>query len=386
MKILIIKMSPVEGLSSSTLRTTALAKGLLELGHEVDYLTVPMISSHVINKSNNVRDSFNIIRAPQNIVYEVIASRTKKDSKKNSLKSLAINIIRSIYHKLTLFDYTYKIAREFNIKTLEKLDYDVMISSSDPKTSHILAKRLVEQGIKYNKWIQYWGDPLTNDITNKTIYPKWILRRIELNLLRSADQIVYVSPFTYKQQINDFPKLATKMKWLPVPYIKKKNYNSVSNEIFTIGYYGAYFTEIRNIMPLFNSCKKMKDNVHLDIVGDSDLELKDEENIKIYSRRNVDDFEMKVDLLVCVLNNSGTQIPGKIYHYAATNKPILVLLDGDNIEEMKEYLESFNRYIICINKEEEIISAIKEVMDNPQTYKPCEILEPTFIANRVIND
>jgi glycosyltransferase involved in cell wall biosynthesis len=386
MKILIIKMSPVEGLSSSTLRTTALAKGLLKLGHEVDYLTVPMISSHVIDKSNNVRDLFNIIRAPQNKVYEVIASRTKKNSKKNSLKSISINIIRSIYHKLTLFDYTYKIAREFNIKTLEKLDYDVMISSSDPKTSHILAKRLVKQGIKYNKWIQYWGDPLTNDITNKTIYPKWILRRIELNLLRSADKIVYVSPFTYKQQINDFPKLATKMKWLPVPYIKKKNYNLVSNEIFTIGYYGAYFTKIRNIMPLFNSCKKMKDNVHLDIVGDSDLELKDEENIKIYSRRNVDDFEMKVDLLVCVLNNSGTQIPGKIYHYAATNKPILVLLDGDNIEEMKEYLESFNRYIICINKEEEILSAIKEVMDNPRTYKPCEILEPAFIANRVIND
>lgn len=383
MRILLIKMSPIDGLNSSTLRTLALANGFIKLGHEVHYLTVPLSGCHVLNESDSVINKVNVIRTAHNNIYESLTSKAKN---RNSLKSIIIKLLRTMYHKLSIYDYTYKIAKQINIDILNNKNFDLIISSSDPKTSHIAAKSLITQGVKYNKWIQYWGDPLTNDITNKTIYPKWILRILELNLFKSADKVVYVSPFTYKQQIKDFPKQANKMMWLPIPYIEKKNYNRTSNEVFTIGYFGAYMSRVRNILPLYEACKKLNDAVHLNIVGDSDVALMDMDNIKIYPRSNVDEFEKKADLLVCMLNSSGTQIPGKIYHYAATNKPILVLLDGDNIEEMKKYLESFNRYILCLNKKEEIVETITKLIKETQSYSPCEQMDPAFIASRIIND
>ncbi len=383
MRILLIKMSPIDGLNSSTLRTLALANGLVKLGHEVHYLTVPISGCHVLNESNGVIKKVNIIRTGHNSIYE---SLTIKSKNKNLLKSLVIKFLRRVYHKFSIYDYTYKIAKEIQVDILKDKDFDIIISSSDPKTSHIVAKRLVNQGVKHNNWIQYWGDPLANDITNKSIYPKCMLKFFEYNLIKSANKVIYVSPFTYKQQLKDFPGLANRMSWLPIPYIEKKNYNKAVNDVFTIGYYGAYKSNVRNIYPLYNACKKMDENVHLDIIGDSDLRLEDTGNIKIHPRGNVDSFEKNADILVCMLNSSGTQIPGKIYHYAATNKPILVLLDGDNIEEMKEYLESFGRYILCLNDKKDIVTAIKEIKENPKEYYPSELLDPAFIANKFINE
>ncbi|SHJ72325.1 hypothetical protein SAMN02745751_03214 [Dethiosulfatibacter aminovorans DSM 17477] len=382
MRILLIKMSPVEGLNSSTLRTLAVADGLIRLGHEVDYMTIPISNCHVINKNTSIIDSLNIVRANHNQLYDSITVSSKK---KSSLKSIFIKLLRSIYHKISIYDYTYNISKNVNIDLLDTKEYDIIISSSDPKSSHVAMRRLIDKGIKYNKWIQYWGDPLANDITHKSMYPKWILRIIEFNLLKTADRIVYVSPFTYKQQVDEFPKLSKKMMWAPIPYIKKKNYVKTLNETYTVGYFGAYKSRVRNINPLYNACKKMEGVVHLNIAGDSDIVLEECKNVCIYPRKNVDDLEGNSDLLVCMLNSSGMQIPGKIYHYAATNKPILVLLDGENKEEMKEYLESFNRYIICDNNKKEIEDTINWIIENPKDYSPCESLNSVSIASEILN-
>ena len=200
MRILLIKMSPIDGLNSSTLRTIALANGLIKLGCDVHYLTVPMSGCHVLNESNNVIGKIKLIRTSHNNIYESLTS----NSRRHSLNKVIVTISRFIYHKFFIYDYTYKIVKNININILNEKKYDIIISSSDPKTSHIVAKKLLDQGIECNKWIQYWGDPLANDITNKTIYPKWILKFFESKLLKSADKIVYVSPFTYKQQVRDF--------------------------------------------------------------------------------------------------------------------------------------------------------------------------------------
>ncbi len=55
--------------------------------------------------------------------------------------------------------------------------------------------------------------------------------------------------------------------------------------------------------------------------------------------------------MVCILNKSGTQIPGKLCNYAGTNKTILVLVDGDCGKEIQSYFKKFNIYIFVNNKE-----------------------------------
>lgn len=380
MNILIVKLSPVEGLNSSMIRTLALAKGLSSLGHKIDFITIPISNSHVKNNSRYSIENINFIRASQNIIYDSIIS----EKSTNIAKKIIIKLLRKIYHAFNLYNYTYSIARKIDISILEKREYDIIISSSDPPTSHIAIKNLIKQGLKYTRWIQYWGDPMAVDITNKSIYPKQLIAMKEYNLIKSADKIVYVSPFTLKVQEKLFPKLKNKMIFLPIPYFQENICKDAVNNQFTIGYYGAYHSDVRDIMPLYNSCIKLSDIVHLDIIGDTDLNLGDAENINIYPRGDVSMYEEKADLLVCILNKRGSQIPGKIYHYAATNKPILVLLDGDYRNEMREYLESFERYIICDNSTESIIKAIINISKNQQVYYPCKFFNPETIAKKFL--
>lgn len=59
----------------------------------------------------------------------------------------------------------------------------------------------------------------------------------------------------------------------------------------------------------------------------------------------------------------GGQIPGKLYQYSATNKPILFILDG-TIEEMqilKTYFSQFNRYVFCKNSIDSIQNGIQKI-------------------------
>lgn len=382
MDILIIKLSPIEGLNSSMIRTLALTKGLLSQGHKVDFITIPISETHVTANEYDFIENVGLIRAQKNVAYENVVSRKNNQG---SIKTSLIKLLRKTYHKFSLYNYTHSIAKNINISLLEKRYYDIVISTSDPKTSHIAMKQLINQGLKYKKWIQYWGDPMAIDITKKSIYPKWIVRNVEKNLLSNADKIIYVSPFTLKEQKEMFPSLASKMSFLPVPYISEKYYEKTKNEKFTIGYFGAYPSKVRNIMPLYAAGVKMQENIKLNIVGDSDISLQPTNNISIYPRGDISNFEKNADLLVCMLNSSGTQIPGKIYHYASTNKPILVLVDGEKKEEMKKYLESYNRYIICENKEENIMIAIKKIMDNNEECEPCISFNSELIAKAFIS-
>ena len=263
-------------------------------------------------------------------------------------------------------------------------EYEYVISVSDPKISQIALLTLLSKGLKCGKVIEYWGDPLTGDITQKALYPKCFIRREERKFLRKADKIVYTSPFTLEMEQKLHPKYASRMIFVPTANAFVKIYPEHENDIFVVGYYGAYNSTIRNILPLYQAFDELIGRAKLFLVGDSDLQLESTQNVEIRPRGVVKDLEEITDLYVCVLNSSGTQIPGKLYHNASTNKPILVILDGDRRERMKEYLESFNRFIICQNDKESIISAINSIIENKAVYEPCKLLDPVTIANKII--
>ena len=153
-----------------------------------------------------------------------------------------------------------------------------------------------------------------------------------------------------------------------------------------MGYFGDYYKRNRNIIPLYNFVKNDKD-LKLLICGKSDIDLNEENNIIIKERQPIEkirEFEKKTDILICICNNSGTQIPGKVYHYSATNKPILIILDGENQEELKQYFNKFNRYILCYNNEESIKEGVKKISSNTMNT-PCKKLSSKNIAKEFIN-
>ncbi|MBO5239342.1 MAG: hypothetical protein J6B50_11310 [Lachnospiraceae bacterium] len=385
MKILLVMMAPVENLSSAVLRTLAVVKGLVDLNHDVTILCLENASGSTyvnVEKYKFLKD-VKIIRIPQSKLRDKIWT----DPKKTTLKARIVNVLRKVYHSLFILGSTENIAKNVKIELLEgEIEYEYVISSSDPKTAHIAVRQLISQGLRYNRWVQYWGDPLAYDMTKNYIYPRCIVKMIERRLIGNADKVVYVSPFTLDLQKKSFKNLVDKMFFLPIPYIEKKESLQERNEKFVISYIGAYNSKVRDIMPLYEALVTMGDSIEAYIVGDTDLNLQETSFIHVLPRGDADEIEKKSDLIVCVLNKSGTQIPGKIYHSAATDKAILIVLDGEKQNEMRIYFEKYKRFYMCENELGSISNAILEISEKREKFKPSDEFAPSVVASALIEE
>ncbi len=375
MKILFVSAMPLDYSSSANMRNLALLKGLQDNENEL-YLFTHESQVNLQHYDSSLCDID--FKKKYLIKLGTIHSKvTMKKNKKNVIKNLIYNFLI----KFKMYDFKSILVNKVrDVKIDEK--FDLVISSSDPKSSHLLAEEIIKcnPGIT-KKWIQYWGDPFANDINNRGFVPKSVIKKEEKRLISLADVVVYVSPFTLEVQQKLYPSLKDKMKFLPIPYKLPKVYKEVNNKIKKVGYFGDYFSRNRNILPLYTAFNN--NDFELTICGNSDVELIEKENIKVLGRQSikkVEDLESQCDLLVCVSNIKGTQIPGKIYHYAATNKPILIILDGNYKDKIKNYLESFDRFIFCNNDCDEISKCIDNIFIKNVKYNPCDKLSSKRIS------
>ena len=97
----------------------------------------------------------------------------------------------------------------------------------------------------------------------------------------------------------------------------------------------------------------------------------------------------QTSVLIHLSNLRGGQIPGKIYHYSATEKPILFILDGTEEEKgvLKGYFSQFHRYCFCENNQESIQSAMRMIIDNYQQLKGfvVDAFSPKAVVASLIN-
>ena len=377
MKVLFVSTAPLEYGSSSNMRNIALLKGFIENNHDVYTLTPePQTDSALYD------DTICDIKITQKyfIPFSTVHSAvTIKKNKKSRIKKFLFSFAK----KLKVYDFRSSLA---NTTIIIKEKFDIIISSSDPKSSHLVAENLIKNnpGIT-NKWIQYWGDPFADDINNKGFVPKCWIKREEKRILGLADYILYVSPFTLKKQQELYSEYSNKMLFLPIPYNKQIIYSKTKNRNIKIGYFGDYYSRNRSIIALYNTIKNRKEE--LVICGNSDLQLEEHKNIKIMPRISLEEVrkqEENSDILVCICNKKGTQIPGKIYHYSATNKPIMILLDGDQQGDLKDYFMSFDRFIICENNEQDISKALNRFKKCNTDYSPLDKLKPQNLVQKLI--
>ena len=384
MKILYITATPLEYNSSANMRNIALIKGLEELGNEVSTLSSDFCEDSIyiesIESKVKLKDRYWIK------LGQLQSNITNKVNSKNKFKKKVKEKLYKIYTKFSIYDPRKTLTSKIK-KGLVNSKFDLIISSSDPKSSHLLAEKIIQLNPDITKmWIQYWGDPFCGDINRNTIIPDFFIKREEKRLIKKCDKVVYVSPFTLERQQKIYKEYKEKMVFVPIPFLKEKVYKNVKNEKVVLGYFGDYNSKDRNINHLYNVVKE-NIKLELNICGNSDITLKEKENIKIKTRQKTSiltSLEEVVDILICICNRSGTQIPGKIYHYAATNKPILIILDGQNRKELKRYFEDFDRFELCNNHEKDIEKAILNIINSKKNYKPSDLLEPKHIAQNIV--
>ena len=388
-KVVIILTQAIENNTSSMIRCKSIISELPQLGYKVCcFCPYPSSSSEYAQVGVEIKD----------IVIKRFGSKmpidfSKKDkSSSKSIKSKVISIIHKIFKKVDVFGASlqYLKYRPQLFKEIQKEQPQVLLTFSDPMTAHMIGK-YIRQRINL-KYIQQWGDPLTTDIISKTALPKWVRYLIEKNLIKYADKICYVSPITCVEQQNLFKKYASRMIFIPTPYIEysyqAKEKKLKDQQKISFGYFGSYNSIARNLQPFYEAACRAKE-CKFDIIGNSDIVLQSTENVTIkgrVSQNELESFVYSTDVIVCLMNSKGNQIPGKLYHDAGTDKEILVIKDGEYGNQIEEFFSPFDRYTFVENEEDKIYQVLMNYMKNGvPKRKSLEEFNSKVVTNKLIS-
>lgn len=381
MNILYVVSRAIEINTSASIRNHATIMGLIQNGHQVT-----LVSSMPDKKHSAYDDSLSIKEIDKQY-YRLPGMQAMRCMGRN-LKLLE-KIKPYIYH--LIFDKDiYDNLKSF-VQYTDKIDiskYDLVISSSDPKSSHLFVDKLFNNNKKNIPWIQIWGDPFAADITRTNKLVKKTLKE-ENRLLSHADKVIYVSKLTLEMQKQKFSINKRKMFYLPIPYYKEKRSEKIFPSDFNnmkICYCGDYSSRIRDIRPLYDAVDEL--GLNMTICGMSDLNLKSKNRINILPRKSaeeVEQLESEADVLVHLSNVTGTQVPGKIYQYAATNKVILFILDGDE-KQIQSVFEGYNRFLFVKNDKDCIKDVFKNIeeLKRKVTNEPIIEFSATHITKRLL--
>lgn len=385
MKILFVSARPLSINTSSSIRNRAYINGLVELGYDVEVLSIGIDNNH---------EKYEILNSPFNDKVKNIwlsagnFGRIKSFKRKSKFIKYFKNLAYNLYSTFSIFDTPPKVIKKVLDLNINLNDYNFIISSSDPKSSHELVSYLIKNKAENITWIQIWGDPFYSDITRKSKVLNKKIKIKEHELLSKADKVVYVSHLTRQDQARLFPDYAYKMFYIPTPYIEAKVFSkNEKTEKLKFLYLGDYYSKVRDLYPLYSVFSE-RENISLEISGDTDLKLDSKKNISIKSRVNYSMSEGLIrdcDILIHLSNLKGNQIPGKIFHYSATNKPILFILDG-NHNEIKEEFTRYNRYIFCNNTVDSIKQGIEYIEGKfiDMNYEPVKEFSATSCVEALV--
>lgn len=357
MRILYVVSRSLEINTSASIRNFSTISGLIENGHDVTVFSSEPDTNH---------SAYDGSLRPANAKIKYVRLGGAQSVARMGRKFKCLKWIKPYVYKLLAGNDIYDNMKSIinHVSELALDDYDLIISSSDPKSSHLFVDELFRYHGKSKPWIQIWGDPFADDITLSNKRRIKDIRREEERLLNEADKIVYVSKMTQISQAKKYCTCSDKMVYLPVPYYHTRISNrmlpkSLSEIHFC--YCGDYNSKVRNLSPFYSTAVKM--NLKTTICGLSDLGLTSAGNVKVYPRQSADRVQMiedESDILIHLSNLNGTQIPGKIYQYVSTNRPILFILDGDK-EHLREIFQKYNRFIFVDNDEKSISEALQNI-------------------------
>lgn len=412
MKVLYVVGANLSRNTSANISHNAYVKGLLENNCDVDIIMATSSWGDEDEALPKWKDAtyftYNSVSLREKIKFKFKNFFDKSSSSKNktvvntgfkrntstvkiNLKAKIRTILKSYFDLIFNTSHLYNLDRSWlknasNFKSGE--NYDLIISNSSPASSHKLVLNLLSKNrIKYKRWIQIWEDPWYFDLYGGHDLK---VKEEEHFLLRAAEEIFYVSPLTLKYQQIHFPDCAAKMKHIPLPYLKFNDDKRPNLDVVTFGYFGDYYSKTRNLLPFFEALIASRGKGF--IYGDSDLSIKHTDKLEIEGRVTLNKLTLiqnQSTVLVHLCNLRGGQIPGKIYHYSATKKPILFILDGtkEEIGIIKTYFQKFNRYHFCENTKEDILKVIDLFLKGYESFekKPVAEFAPKAVIEKLIS-
>lgn len=388
MKVLYVTGSCLTKNTSANMSHNGYVQGLLENGADLDIIMASDSWGEADNKLkhwegvryfeyNSVSFADRIRERAKKFIPQPKAENTLPKSNSNSesqhkekakAKFSARALAKKLFYSIFKPDPVYPLNATWlknASKFVSAIEYDLVVSNSSPSASHKLVELLANKGrIRYKRWVQIWEDPWYHDLYGGHSEQ---IKQEEHNLLRAGQEIYYVSPLTTHYQKIFFADCGHKMNNIPLPFLAFGEEATQVDTDVSFGYFGDYYSFTRNLQPFYDAICATKSKCY--IYGDSDLNLASCGNTIVSGRVTLDvleEVQNRTSVLVHLCNLRGGQIPGKIYHYSATTKPILFILDGTEEEKqiIKEYFTQYDRYYFCDNNKDDIEQAIRELSQN----------------------
>lgn len=339
------------------------------------------------------------------IMFVAICGKAEEEYVRKQYGDKKYNLVlvyKHFFEKFQKYKFLYQIYKyRFFKLPIEKnilrqicsfIDSNTILISHAPSIESIYFCKNIKKTYSKLRYIQYWSDPIVlSGILPEEIGIKRLpLKIIEKYLFTKADEIVFGTRTLWEFQRCLYKKYAAKMRYIDLPYIVKKETGKFSNpNKKQIVYSGNYYSDIRNISPLYETMDAFGMEIVLDIYGLSDLKLDNKKNVFIKGRISPEEIhkvELNADILVCLLNKKCIQIPGKIFYNIDIKQQILIIVDGKYGNKIKEYLKEFNRFVFCDNNIESIKKAITYILNDPLAINEDILLKcsPNNIAMELI--
>lgn len=391
MNFLYITTDDIVRNASCNIRNVSLIKGLIAKGHQVQILCM----HHGKGQDKQLVHALDGISVfylnDNNVVTQV--PKEKKEQKKSRLKGMLLRL----YNRVRVIDsYMYYINESDIKRVLPKLTTpDVVLSSSDPRSSHILAGKII-QHFQKSKWVQYWGDPMANDISSAAIVKPFIRYR-ERQILEKADLIVYTNNLTAEIIKSSYPTVKAPIISIPTSNILLSNSDNkiekcYDKSITRIGYFGSFIKQQRNVKPLIETVLN-HESIDLTLVGNTDVVINESDRVHVFpfvGLTELNQLQDSMDILLVIENipsdnkkENCVQIPGKVFHYGLSDKPILVISETGITE--KEF-SKYDKYIFCENEMNQIWKAIEFINNNDSRFAhPIDDFKPENVATMLID-
>lgn len=353
-------------ITSNTMMYSTIFNGLKRCGYHID---IVLLTNETVYKyfDSNFRSYFNEIKFIPIKKHRLFSNSSKFDV----IYSFWLNFIKD------------RIIRPYKLKSLNGIvdsTYDLIISFCPPALSALFAMDFINiNGLNDVRYIQYWSDPLSLGRCNSVEdMPKYRILHylLEKEAFKGVDEIIYCYPLLCEMQQQLHKRYAHKMRWVDVAYMEREILTSKhNNKEITLGFFGAYQSRVRNILPFLETLKFFP-SLKFIIRGDTDLQIDsvDYPNLDIeFGRQPADliaSIESNCDILVSLGGLSGINHPaGKTMYYANYDKPIIYIGDGVHVELFNSYLKEFGRYIICENNVDSIYSGINTALNLLPVFK-----------------
>ena len=409
MRVLYVTAACLFKNTSANMSHNAYVQGLAENGADIDIIMasdswgeddlkfkrVSGASYHIYNSvsiSDRIRQKGRglISARPGGISNDAAGTTEAGLLQKESLKIRLRRAVKRVFYSLFRQDPIYPLNKTWlkNARRFKSdVEFDLIVSNSSPSAGHrLVADLLNSKHVKAKRWVQIWEDPWYYDLYGN--HSNAILEE-EHHLLRQAQEVLYVSPLTLHYQKKYFPDCADKMGVIPLPaFLIGNSEQKPLSSPFSFGYFGDYYSHVRNLSPFYEALKESGSMGY--IYGDSDLKLSCSDRITVSPRVTLDILEQvqdNTDVLVHLSNLRGGQIPGKIYHYSVTRKPILFILDGTEEEKsvLKEHFSRFGRYVFCDNTVDDIVKAMSSIGKiSGNECNPVMAFTPKIVVSKFI--